>query len=42
MPYYDVGCYECGTRMSVFLPCQLPRPEVRSLPLAGWVDQGKP
>ncbi|ELQ8316858.1 hypothetical protein R2571_005744 [Pseudomonas aeruginosa] len=20
MPYYDVGCYECGTRMSVFLP----------------------
>jgi len=19
MPYYDVGCYECGTRMSVFL-----------------------
>lgn len=21
---------------------QLPRPEGRSLPLAGWVDQGKP
>lgn len=20
MPYYEVGCYECGTRMRVFLP----------------------